>query len=236
MRRRIGASTTAGYTQIMNGCHRFARRHRVAGLVCLLGLGATAARADDVKVWSEPVTGSDVPFSIAEATIDAPAALVWSVVSNCNDFKTTMPSIAASKELSRKGSGDSEVVECQVTADLPFPLPDLTSVTRARHAVQPDKRYVRSWQYLRGDYEFNEGSWTVVAVDEAHTRATYRLRAKPKMPVPDSLLGSFQQGTMPKIMLKLREAVATRKKTWKPAPAQEAAADTAPPTPAASPG
>ena len=208
-----------------------------AGLVIVFhGFVPAAAFANDgIRVWAEKVAGSDIPVSAVEATINAPAAVVWGIVSNCNDYKKTMISIADAKELSRDGDEDRAfTVVCQVTADLPFPLPDLTSVTRASHTVVPEKHYQRKWQYLRGDYEFNEGSWTVVAVDDTHSKATYRLRAKPKMPVPDSLLGSFQQGTMPKIMTKLRETAVVRAKTYvkpSPKPAPKPAAPAPEPTP-----
>jgi ribosome-associated toxin RatA of RatAB toxin-antitoxin module len=170
-----------------------------------------AAAADDVKVWAEPVAGSDVPFSIVEASIDAPASVVWSIVSACNDYTKTMPSIAESKELSREGDPSSSFTTvCSVTADMPFPISDLTSVTRARHTVEVDKRYERRWTMLNGDYEYNEGSWTVVALTPMTSKATYRLRVRPKLPVPDSMLGTFQSGTMPKIMDGLRRLAKER--------------------------
>jgi ribosome-associated toxin RatA of RatAB toxin-antitoxin module len=178
-------------------------RSVLAALAFCLSVPANAA--DDIKVWSEKVAGSDVPWSIVEATIPAPAPLVWGIVSNCNDYKKNMPSIAGARELSRTGDPSSSFTTvCEVTADFPFPLSDLTSVSKAVHTVEPGKRYVRAWTMISGDYDYNEGSWTVVAVDDRTSRATYRLRVRPKMPVPDSMLGSFQAGTMPKIIEKLR--------------------------------
>jgi ribosome-associated toxin RatA of RatAB toxin-antitoxin module len=178
-------------------------RFVLAALACCL---STPSFADDgIKVWSEKVSGSDIPWSIVEADIAAPASLVWGLVSACNDYKKNMPSIASARELSRTGdSSSSFTTVCEVTADLPFPLSDLTSVSKAVHTVEPGKRYVRAWTMISGDYDYNEGSWTVVAVDDKTSRATYRLRVRPKMPVPDSMLGTFQAGTMPKIIDRLR--------------------------------
>ena len=178
---------------------------RFASTLAFAVVAGPALAADDIKVWSEKVDGSDIPWSNVEAQIDAPAAMVWSLVSTCNDYKKTMPSIAAAHELSRTGDPSSSFTTvCSVTADLPFPLSDLTSVSRAVHTVEPGKRYVRAWKMESGDYDFNEGSWTITAIDERRSRATYRLRVRPKMAVPDSMLGVFQGGTMPKIIERLR--------------------------------
>ena len=169
---------------------------------------APAARAGDdgIKVWTEAVPGSDTPTAVVEAVVDAPAAAVWSIISRCADYKTRMPRIAASKELSRSGDeSKSFTTTCEVTADLPFPLSDLTSVSRADHVVEPGVRYVRRWQMLSGDYDLNEGSWTLVAQDGgARTKVTYRLRAKPRIPLPDAVLRQVQSGTLPDMMRNLR--------------------------------
>jgi len=187
----------------------------LVALLCWAAPGALAA--DGIKVWAESVAGSDVPFSIVEASIDAPASVVWSIVSTCNDYAKTMPNIAKSKELSREGDPSSSFTTvCEVTADLPFPIGDLTSVSRAKHSVELDKRYERRWTMLSGDYDYNEGSWTIVALSPTTSKATYKLRVRPKLPVPDKMLESFQSGTMPKIIEKLRGAAKARAAQAKP--------------------
>jgi ribosome-associated toxin RatA of RatAB toxin-antitoxin module len=174
--------------------------------VVALACAAPAAAADDVKVWSEAVAGSDIPMAVAEAVLDAPAAVLWDIVSDCNNFKQTMPNILNSQEISRSATG----AVCQVTADLPFPLPDLTSKTTAVHTIEPNKSYLRRWNLIEGDYTINEGSWKLEAVDATHTKVTYRLRVRPKMPVPDSMLATFQSSTMPKLMRNLQKVAASR--------------------------
>jgi ribosome-associated toxin RatA of RatAB toxin-antitoxin module len=181
---------------------------RTLATLVLLFTAQSASAADGIKTWSEPVADSAISWSIVEATIDAPASMVWGIVSSCNDYQRTMPSIAKARELSREGDPSSSFTTvCEVTADLPFPMSDLTSVSKAVHTVEADKRYVRRWQMMRGDYEFNEGSWTVAATSPTQTLATYRIRVRPKMPVPDSMLGSFQAATLPKIIAHLRSRV-----------------------------
>ncbi len=145
-------------------------------------------------------------MAVAEAVLDAPAAVLWAIVSDCNNFKKTMPNILSSQEISRTATG----AICQVTADLPFPLPDLTSKTSAVHTIEPDKRYLRRWTLIDGDYTINEGSWTLDAVDATHTKVTYRLRVRPKIPVPDSMLATMQSTTMPKLMRNLQKVATSR--------------------------
>ena len=185
-------------------------------VVCsALALSSSTARADEgVKVWTEKVAGSNIPFSVAEGVIDAPAAVVWAIVSDCNNYKTTMTNILSSQELSRAGDN----VECKVTADLPFPLPDLTSRTKAVHTIAPDKSYLRKWSLIEGDYTINEGSWAVTAIDATHCKASYRLRVQPNIPVPDSLLTTFQNTAMPRVINNIRVQSAKRLAASAPEP------------------
>jgi ribosome-associated toxin RatA of RatAB toxin-antitoxin module len=205
-----------------------ALRAAVLALTTSLAAGSPAhAEAADMRIFSEAVPGSDIPWSVVEAVIDAPPEAVWALVSRCNEYKRTMPRIADSKELSRAPDGMSMV--CRVTADMPFPIPDLTSTTQARHKVDPGKRYERTWKLVEGDYDINEGSWVLEAMGDGNqTRATYRLRAKPKMPVPDSMLGLFQQKALPDVIKGVRAQTrnaarrAEPKTTPAPPPPQEA--------------
>jgi hypothetical protein len=181
------------------------------GLAVFFGAGAAVAD-DDIKVTTEKVAGSDIPFASVDAVIDAPAAAVWAIVSHCNDYVKTMPRVAESKELKREGDDNSAfTTTCRVVADLPFPLPDLTSVSKAVHTVElgPEGqgvKYTRTWKFVSGDYDINEGSWTILAVDGGKkTRAIYRLRAKPRLALPDGLLATFSQNTLPDMIRALRE-------------------------------
>jgi ribosome-associated toxin RatA of RatAB toxin-antitoxin module len=183
-------------------------------------LTSFAARAGDdgIQVWTEPVAGSETPVAVVQAVVDAPPAALWEIISRCADYKNRMPRIASSKELSRSGDEHKAfTTTCEVTADLPFPLSDLTSVNRAEHIVEPGVRYVRSWKLISGDYDLNEGSWTLVALDGgARTKVTYRLRAKPRVPLPDAMLRQVQQGTLPDMMRNLRAQTAGATATSKP--------------------
>lgn len=137
----------------------------------------------------------------ARGVINAPPAEVWKLIDACNDYHRTMPRIAASKELSRKG----DVVVCEVEAELPFPLPNLTSVTRAQHTFK-DGTFRRQWSLLRGDYKHNAGHWLLTPFGDggARTLAEYRLELELDMPVPDSILEGAQSRTLPTLFERLR--------------------------------
>lgn len=181
---------------------------RLAAAAALL-LAASPAQAgdDDILVKSEKVAGSDVPVNIAEGVIDAPAADVWKVVSQCANYAKTMPRIVKSKELAREGDEASVwKVKCEITVHLPFPLSDLTGVTQATHTVEKDVKYVRAWTLVSGDYHMNTGSWTLVAIEDGKkTRATYRIQVNPKVALPTSWMASAQKSSLKDVILRLRE-------------------------------
>ena len=95
---------------------------------------------------------------------------------------------------------------------VPFPFSDLTSVSRAQLTVDAKNgNYTRAWTMISGDYEVNEGSWRLVAVDGgAKTKVTYRIHVKPKLPLPDSLIASTQTTRLPQVIQYLRDRTAKR--------------------------
>ncbi len=191
-------------------------RVSASGCACALVLLALPVRGEDalkarlgrgeIITGQEAVEGSEVPAATLQAVVDAPPEQVWRIVSDCGGYQKSMPRIAASKELSREG----DTVICEVTADLPFPLADLTAKTRAEHAVVPGKKWSRTWTLEEGDYHENRGSWTLTPFDEdpARTLVQYRVQAKPKVPIPQSLARSFQTRALPDVVKRLREATA----------------------------
>jgi len=189
-------------------------RDRLAAIALLLAtsLGRAAAAAGDIETRTEPATGG-APTYVAEGIVDAPPAEVWKLVSKCADYVKNMPSIAASRELSREG--DERAVfsaVCEVTADVPFPFSDLTSVSRATMTVDAASgSYTRAWKLLRGDYAVNDGSWQLVPVDGgAKTKVTYRIHVKPNLPLPESLIARSQETTLPQVIQYLRDRTAGR--------------------------
>jgi len=184
-------------------------------LLLLLASPALAAEDREAKLdrgevlaSAESVEGTRVPLAQVEAVIDAPPEKVWAIVSDCAHYARHFNRIAASKELSREGN----TVTCEVTTDMPFPLSDLTSVNRAVHTVDPGKRWLREWKLLRGDYDFNQGSWELVPFrgNAQRTLARYRLHAQPKVGLPQGLVQAAQERNLPGVMHRLRELTSGR--------------------------
>lgn len=146
--------------------------------------------------------GGSTPEVRVTAVINAPAAKVWALVTNCNRFATTMPRIKAARELWRKG----ERVACRVTVDLPWPLSDLTSTTEAVHTIKPNYR-ARVWKLVSGDYVQNRGSWVLRPFkgDKNRTHVEYTVHAVPKTWIPAWVRARAQKSTMPGIIKKLRK-------------------------------
>lgn len=198
-----------------------ATTRRMSLLVACLGvasvcLGATtsASQAQDdtqarlakgeILVSTRAVAGSDLPEVTAQAMFAVPTEKLWKVIDNCGNYKNTMDRIKESKELERKGNR----VVCEVLVGLPFPLSDLHSVTEAVHVVGPPK-WSRTWKLLRGDFDRNEGSWTLTpfAGDPNRTLAVYRLHTEPHIHVPAAVLRKGQRDSLPKMIEHLREIV-----------------------------
>jgi ribosome-associated toxin RatA of RatAB toxin-antitoxin module len=194
------------------------RRNRVAGrpvrLAALLaGLSLTSrGQADDaadleagkVLVTSSPVAGSSEPEHVVRAIVEAPPASVWRIVSDCAHYKDHLPHIAESAELSRVGS----TVTCQVTVAMPFPASNLTAVTVATHDERSEGMK-RTWHLLRGDFDFNEGSWTVEPYrGGSASRVTYRIHVKPKTLVPGFIRNLAQEKALPELIVRVRTEAA----------------------------
>jgi ribosome-associated toxin RatA of RatAB toxin-antitoxin module len=186
-------------------------------LAFALLLAAAGARALDapgeIKTWTEPETAG-APTYVAEGIVAATPAQVWGLVSRCGDYVKNMPSIAASRELERSGDESSRFTAvCEVTADVPFPFSDLISISRATMTVDAQSgSYTRAWTLIRGDYEVNEGSWSLVPVDGgASTKVTYRIHVKPKLPLPDSMIQSTQATRLPQVIQYLRDRTAPQR-------------------------
>lgn len=151
------------------------------------------------------------------AVIDAPPEKLWAIITDCGNYKTTMPGIAASELL----TADGNTMTCKVTADVPFPLPDLVSVTRVTLKVSAD-RFERTWTLVEGDYDRNEGSWLLErhGPDGKKTLATYTVNAKPRLPLPESVVKRAQESKLPDMMRSLRARVTAPAATSAPAPRQ----------------
>ena len=182
-------------------------------LALLRAAGPPNLAHGDVIVTTRDIAGSDIPEATTRAVIDAPPELVWSIVSDCANYKSTMPSIAESTQVKteKPSASDGDAVEvktCRVVAALPFPFPNLTSITRGVHRIDPGKRWCRAWKLVEGDYLKNEGMWVVEPYGDHKSLVTYVIEAQPKIPLPASLVASIEQSRLPEMMENLRKKAA----------------------------
>ena len=170
----------------------------------------------DVVVTTRLIAGSPIPEATTKAVVDAAPEAIWTIISDCANYKTTMPSIEDSKQVfsgpptAADGENAVEVRNCRVVADLPFPFPDLVSVTRGVHRVVPGKSWQRQWKLVEGDYVVNEGMWLLEPFGDTgdRTLVTYVIHAQPKIFLPDSLVTSIEESRLPEMMKNLRAKAA----------------------------
>ncbi len=190
-------------------------RRRVPFLIALLTFVSFVAPLDaenklrarldsgEIIVKTKKVKGSDVPQATVMGVVNAPPEKIWDVIGKCDNYEETMIRVLEAKELKRKG----DTVICQVTTDMPWPLSNLTAVTRAHHTVGPPV-WSRTWALIQGDFESNRGSWRIQAfnpVEKDRSLVVYKVHAVPDIMVPDGLITKAQKDTLPNLIKHLRK-------------------------------
>lgn len=190
-------------------------------LVAACALVVTPARADEraeklgkgeILVESFPFAGSDTQGILVTAVIDSPVAVVWGLVDRCGEYKQFMPRMADSEELSRDGN----IVRCRTVVDSPWPVSDLSAITRAELVVT-DGKFVRQWKLESGDYKTITGSWTLTPFEgqAGRTLAVYSIHTEPKTGVPGFIRDFAQKSALPDVIKALR--VEAKKREGAPA-------------------
>ena len=151
----------------------------------------------EVLIRTVKVDDSGMPEARVEAVLDAPPAAVFEVVSNCDKLEERMPRMERSRSLGREG-GESL---CETTVDMPFPIRNLTAVTRSR-LVEGPPLWSKKWKLVRGDFRTNDGMWEVRAWqdDPKRSHVHYRIHAVPELAVPDFLQRFAQKKSLPDVM------------------------------------
>jgi len=122
----------------------------------------------------EPAGGSGVAVR-ASGVIEAPPGRVWPVLRDCEHYREFLPGVRES-ELKSRVNG---VAVCATEIDLPFPLGDLRSEMRVSE-TEIDGGFRRSWTLIEGNYQRNQGSWTLLPFNGSaeRTLAVYQLGAE----------------------------------------------------------
>jgi ribosome-associated toxin RatA of RatAB toxin-antitoxin module len=165
----------------------------------------TLARLERGEIVVRNDATTAVPQVFMQAIVEAAPARVWRHIDDSARYQDFMPRVKKSEELSRSG----DEVRSRVTIDMPFPLKNLTATSRATHTVREGELYRRAWKMETGDYDVNEGAWTLVPhpTSPARTVVTYEARIQPRIPLPAALKQLAQEKALPGLLEALRERV-----------------------------
>lgn len=158
----------------------------------------------EIFVELEDIAGSDFPKMKVTGVIEAPPSKVYQIITDCDRFPERMPRVESAKTLKKSKSSHT----CEVTIGLPFPLADLTAVTKDRRKAGPDEWY-RKWELveeIESSYHANSGSFVLTPFegDPNRTLVRYSVHAIPKTAVPDFLRKSAQKKSLPDLIERLR--------------------------------
>jgi hypothetical protein len=167
----------------------------------------SALESGKVFVKTEEVQGSDIPRMVVTAIVDAPPQKIFDLVTDCDKFPGRLPRIKEARTLKKHSDGHT----CEVTLGLPFPLSDLTAVTRDRRKEGPDEWY-RKWKLVKNvetDYKINNGGFFLKPYqdDPNRTLFVYKVHAEPKTIVPDFLRERAQKKSLPGMVERIRKEV-----------------------------
>ena len=176
---------------------------------------AEKKKLDDHQVVIHELKPTDNRGVSAESmgVVDAPSTEVWPVVRDCEHFSKFLPS---TKSSARKVENGESL--CFDEISLPFPLMNLWADTRSVVREEPAGHFQRAWSFVRGTYKHNRGAWTVLpwGPEGKQSLVVYLIDSDPVMLVPDALLRSAQQGSLPEVFVSLRKRVVALRGGAKP--------------------
>lgn len=137
---------------------------------------------------------------LLDATVRAPASAVEQVVADLRNYPYWVPGFRAVRMLS--SASGQQIFETDV--DLPWPMRDVSErLVMKREAIPGGVRY--AWTQLHGDLRRNDGSWTVTAEADGHTRVVYRANFQMRSWVPVWLIRMAEKKQAPTVVRNLQE-------------------------------
>jgi hypothetical protein len=185
---------------------------RLCALFALVPAGALASDWDaaldrgEIMVYRESVRGEAETWVVMKAVIERSPLEVLRLIEDCDRYRVTMPRIRNARR-DRKGAGWDI---CTVTVAMPFPYKDATATSRATSTIRDGGRTIRrDWRLLSGDYERNEGSWTLTPFggDPRRTLAVYKAFAKPTAWVPGWIRRTAETRVLPETIERFRKVL-----------------------------
>lgn len=194
----------------MPRCSRFVRTAALFGALITLPAFAEdgPTTLDDrlakgeVVVEFLKVENSPQNAMLATVVLPLPPGRVFALVDDCAGYSAWMPRVASASEVSRTG----ERSVCKWLVHLPFPFPDVSTEVAAtsRRAAEV---WTREFKQTHGDFQRNEGRWTLTAFrgDPQRTRLEYRLHVTMETLVPEAFVKAGQEDGVRELVKNLRE-------------------------------
>jgi ribosome-associated toxin RatA of RatAB toxin-antitoxin module len=149
------------------------------------------------------VTPADGPIDgqvDAMMDIPAPAAAVYSALTECANAPEVFPSLKSCRVMQTGPSQTWDVREHKVASWASF-LPDMSTVFRSEY--EPNRRI--SFQLISGDLQHLDGEWRLEPIaGGAATRVTYRARVGFHALVPGFLVRQSLAADVPKFLAAIR--------------------------------
>ncbi len=157
---------------------------------------AEVQKGEVVVVKLPPPGDAGVKFR-AFKKMAVPASKLKPVFIECEHFHKFMPRTLSSK-MSNKKEGTAT---CEMVVEMPFPFDNLWSTVHTKWGETAPGVWVRSWTLVRGSFNRNLGSWTVIDTPDPNVSiAVYEASVDPKISIPDFILRAAQVNTIPDLM------------------------------------
>lgn len=169
------------------------------------GLTDEQLAAGEIETTLIDRPGLALPETRFRGVVEASPARVWRVIDDCARFEKIMVEALVAKEESRQGTE----IRCRIDLDVPWPMDNLTSITKARHEVSGE-RYSKAWVLESGNYQRNDGAWVLTPFkgDPNRTLVEYWSIVIPNTSAPDFILKQVQRDVLPQLLRNLRTVVA----------------------------
>lgn len=162
---------------------------------------AALQRGEVVVVANESADSSEARRAAvvrAAVRINAPAARVFSEMTDCKAALQYVPKMKRCVVLETSADGRSQVVEHEV--DYGWFMPSVSYVFRADYV--PNRSI--DFRHLRGDFRENSGRWELTSDGAEATILTYRVRMVPAFRVPQWLVRASLKRELPELLRVLR--------------------------------
>jgi coenzyme Q-binding protein COQ10 len=135
-----------------------------------------------------------MPGTSTSILIDAPAKVVYDVISDFESYPEFLPDVKK-VEVDKKGKRLTATFEVSVIKKIRYTL---------EFATVPSKKI--SWTFVKGDvFKDNRGGWEFEEVKKGQTKATYQIEVDFGLLVPSLITNKLVGHNLPQMMKRFKE-------------------------------